>query len=122
MVNRSKTLQKRQSRRTFRVRNGIRRNSTRAHRLSVFRSNSNIYAQLIDDASGHTVCSVNTLQDGVVSGSGGNVEAARTVGTKIAEMALAEGIKEATFDRGSYRYHGRIAAVAEAAREAGLQL
>jgi large subunit ribosomal protein L18 len=65
---------------------------------------------------------VNTLQDGVVSGSGGNIEAARAVGTKIAEKALTEGIKEATFDRGSYRYHGRIAAVAEAAREAGLQL
>ncbi len=122
MVNRSKTLQKRQSRRTYRVRNGIRRNSTRAHRLSVFRSNSNIYVQLIDDAAGNTVCSANTLQDGVVSGGGGNVDAARAVGARIAELALAQGIKEATFDRGSYRYHGRIAAVAEAARESGLKL
>lgn len=122
MVNRNKTLQRRQSRRTFRVRNGIRRNSTRAHRLSVFRSRSNIYVQLINDEAGETVCSVNTLQDGVVSGSGGNVAAARAVGTRIAELALEKGIKEATFDRGSYRYHGRIAAVAEAAREAGLKL
>lgn len=122
MVNQNRRLQKRQSRRTYRVRNGVRRNSTRVHRLSVFRSNSHIYVQLIDDESGHTVCSVNTLQDGVVAGPGGNVGAARVVGAKIAALALSQGIKEATFDRGSYRYHGRIAAVAEAAREAGLDL
>jgi large subunit ribosomal protein L18 len=122
MVNRIRQLKKRQSRRTFRVRNGLRRNSTRAYRLSVFRSGSQIYAQLINDESGNTVCAVNTLQDGVVSGNGSNIEAARAVGAKIAELALAKGIAEAAFDRGSYRYHGRVAALAEAARDAGLKL
>ncbi|MDA0586966.1 MAG: 50S ribosomal protein L18 [Planctomycetota bacterium] len=122
MVNRSRQLKKRQGRRTFRVRNGLRRNSTRAHRLSVFRSNSNIYVQLINDETGSTVCAVNTLQSEVVSGNGNNVEAAKAVGRKIAELALAHGVNEAAFDRGSYRYHGRVAAVAEAAREAGLDL
>ena len=122
MVNRSRQLKKRQGRRTFRVRNGLRRNSTRGYRLSVFRSNSQMYVQLIDDGSGNTVCAVNTLQKGVASGSGSNIEAAKAVGAKIAELALAQGIKEAAFDRGAYRYHGRVAAVAEAAREAGLNL
>lgn len=122
MVNRSRQLKKRQNRRTFRVRNGLRRNSTRGHRLSVFRSNSHIYAQLIDDKTGSTICAANTLQDGIVSGNRSNVDAAKAVGTKIAELALAQGVNEAAFDRGSYQYHGRVAAVAEAAREAGLNL
>lgn len=104
------------------MRNGLRRNSTRSHRLSVFRSNSNIYVQLISDETGSTVCAANSLQIEVVSGNGNNVEAAKTVGRKIAELALALGISEAAFDRGSYRYHGRVAALAEAAREAGLDL
>ena len=122
MVNQSRRLQKRRSRRTFRIRNGVRRNSTRTHRLSIFRSNSHIYAQLINDETGHTVCAANTLQDSVASGSGGTIEAAKSVGAKIAGHAVAQGIQEATFDRGFYRYHGRIAALADAAREAGLNL
>jgi large subunit ribosomal protein L18 len=81
-----------------------------------------MYAQLIDDETGNTVCAVNTLQDGVASGGGSNIGAAKAVGAKIAELALAQGIKEAAFDRGPYRYHGRVAAVAESAREAGLNL
>jgi len=122
MTNAVRRQQKRRTRRTFRVRNAIRRNSTRKHRLSVFRSGKNIYAQLIDDSSGHTVCAANTLQKSVVEGSGGDVEAAKQVGKKIAELAAEQNITEATLDRGSYRYHGRVAALAEAAREAGLHL
>jgi large subunit ribosomal protein L18 len=122
MVNQSKRLQKRRSRRTFRVRNGIRRNSTCTHRLSVFRSNCQIYAQLINDETGHTVCAANTLQESASAGSGGTIEAAKSVGARIAEHAASQGIQEATFDRGSYRFHGRVAALAEAAREAGLNL
>lgn len=122
MVNQVKRLHKRRDRRAYRVRNAIRRNSTSQFRLSVFRSNSNIYAQVIDDSAHSTVCTASTLQSGLVEGNGGNVEAAKVVGKKIAELALAAGVTTATFDRGSNRYHGRVAALGEAAREAGLKL
>ncbi|MHC4875809.1 MAG: 50S ribosomal protein L18 [Planctomycetota bacterium] len=121
MVNHIRRLARRKTRRTYRVRNAIRSNSTRQHRLTVFRSNSNIYAQVIDDEQGRTVCSANSLQKGLVEGSGGNVEAAKAVGRKVAELALAEGINAVTLDRGSYRYHGRVAALADAVREAGVE-
>jgi large subunit ribosomal protein L18 len=88
----------------------------------VFRSNSHIYAQVIDDLAQQTVCAASSSQNSVVEGIGGNVEAAKVVGKKIAELALAAGVTKATFDRGSNRYHGRVAALGEAAREAGLQL
>jgi large subunit ribosomal protein L18 len=122
MVNRIRTLQRRKTRRTHRVRNGIRRCSTRGYRLSVFRSNKNIYAQLINDKDGATICAANSLQSGVVEGNGGTVSAAEAVGKKIAELAGEKGITEATLDRGSYQYHGRVLALADAAREAGLKL
>lgn len=122
MVNAVRTQQKRRTRRTYRVRNGIRRNSTRAHRLSIFRSGKNIYAQLIEESTGNTICAANSLQKAVVDGNGGNVEAAKAVGKKIAELAAEKNITEATLDRGSYRYHGRVAALADAARESGLNL
>ena len=122
MVSNIKRQQLRRKRRVNRVRNSIRRCSTRQYRLSVFRSNSNIYAQLIDDANGVTVCSVNTLQDGASSANGGSVAAATDVGTKIGELAAGLNIAEAALDRGPYRYHGRIAALADAARAAGLNL
>lgn len=122
MVSNLKRQKLRRARRVHRVRNAIRRCSTRQHRLSIFRSNSNIYAQLIDDSTGMTVCAANSLQDGVVQGNGGNVEAARQVGAKIGELAVGLNIAEAALDRGPYRYHGRIAALADAAREAGLNL
>jgi large subunit ribosomal protein L18 len=122
MVNQVKRLHKRRARRAYRVRNGIRRNSTSQHRLSVFRSNSHIYAQIIDDLAQRTVCAASSSQSGVVEGAGGNVESAKVVGKKIAELALAAGVTAATFDRGSNRYHGRVAALGEAAREAGLKL
>ena len=122
MVNAVRRQQKRKTRRTWRVRNSIRRCSTRQYRLSVFRSNSNIYAQLIDDENGATVCAANSLQASVVDGAGKGVEAAKAVGKRIAELAAEKNITEATLDRGSYRYHGRVAALADAAREAGLTL
>lgn len=121
MVNHIRKLARRKTQRTYRVRNGIRRNSTRQHRLSIFRSNSNIYAQVIDDENGATVCAANSLQKGLVEGSGGNIDAAKAVGQKIAALALAQGISAVTLDRGSYRYHGRVAALADAVRAAGVE-
>ena len=89
-------------------------------RLNVFRSNANIYAQLIDDVNGVTLVSANTLEKGF-EGATGNAEAAKKVGTILAERANEKGIEEVVFDRGGYVYHGRVAALAEGAREAGLK-
>ena len=89
-------------------------------RLNVFRSNANIYAQIIDDVNGVTLVSANTLEKGF-EGATGNAEAAKKVGTVLAERAKAKGIEEVVFDRGGYVYHGRVAALAEGAREGGLQ-
>ena len=92
-------------------------------RLSVFRSSKHIYAQLIDDLAGVTLASASSVIPDVKKGLsyGGNVSAAKVVGTKIAEAAKAKGIAKAAFDRGHYRFHGRVKALAEAAREGGLQ-
>ena len=89
-------------------------------RLNVFRSNANIYAQIIDDVNGVTLASANTLEKGF-EGATGNAEAAKKVGLMIAERAKEKGIEEVVFDRGGNVYHGRVAALAEAAREAGLK-
>ena len=93
-------------------------------RLSVFRSNQHIYAQLVDDAAARTVLSASTRQSALAKelahGRGSNKSAAQVVGKAIASAALARGIKQVCFDRGHYRYHGRVRALAEAAREAGL--
>ena len=89
-------------------------------RLNVFRSNANIYAQIIDDVNGVTLISASTL-DKDFEGAGGNGGAAKKVGLKIAEGALAKGIETVVFDRGGYIYHGRVAALAEGAREGGLK-
>ena len=89
-------------------------------RLNVFRSNANIYAQVIDDVNGVTLASASTL-DKNFEGPTGNKEAARKVGQMVAERAKAKGIEEVVFDRGGYVYHGRVAELAEAAREAGLK-
>ncbi|MCE9607932.1 MAG: 50S ribosomal protein L18 [Planctomycetia bacterium] len=118
-MSQSKTINVRRERRGFRVRNKIKRVTTRP-RLSVFRSNANMYAQIIDDASGKTLVAASTLEKGVAGGKGGNKDAAKAIGKTIAERALAAGIKEVAFDRGDYKYHGRVAALAEGAREAGL--
>lgn len=92
-------------------------------RLNVFRSLNHIYAQIIDDQSGVTLVSASTLDTEVGASVeyGGNIEAAKTVGSAIAKRALAKGITQVVFDRGGYIYHGRVAALAAAAREAGLQ-
>ena len=88
-------------------------------RLNVFRSNSNIYAQLIDDVAGVTLASASTVEKDFTE-YGGNADAAKAVGKKIAERAAEKGIKECVFDRGGYIYHGRVASLAEGAREGGL--
>ncbi|HMM19618.1 MAG TPA: 50S ribosomal protein L18 [Selenomonadales bacterium] len=92
-------------------------------RLNVFRSLSHIYAQIIDDKSGTTLVSASTLDKEVrdAVSYGGNIPAAKAVGEAVAKRALAKGIKEVVFDRGGYIYHGRVAALAAAAREAGLE-
>ncbi len=87
-------------------------------RLSVKRSAKHVYAQLIDDASGRTLAAASDL---TVKAAGKPVEVAKAVGTALAEQAKAAGITSAIFDRGSYRYHGRVAALADGAREGGLQ-
>jgi len=91
-------------------------------RLSVFRSSKHIYAQLIDDLAGRTLAAAST-QTGEVKGQlkyGGNVQAAKAVGLRLAAVAKEKGIAKAAFDRGHYRYHGRVKALAEGAREGGL--
>jgi large subunit ribosomal protein L18 len=88
-------------------------------RLSVFRSNTNIYAQLIDDVNGVTIASASSLKD--VKKGAGNVDGAKTVGKLLAERAIAKKITSVVFDRSGYLYHGRVKALAEAAREAGLE-
>ena len=89
-------------------------------RLNVFRSNANIYAQIIDDVNGVTLVAANTLEKDF-EGATGNAEAAKKVGMAIAERAKAKGIEEVVFDRGGYIFHGRVAALAEGAREGGLK-
>ena len=89
-------------------------------RLNVFRSNANIYAQLVDDVNGVTLASANTLEK-AFEGAAGNCEAAKKVGQLLAERAKEKGIEEAVFDRSGYLYHGRVAALAEGARDGGLK-
>lgn len=90
-------------------------------RLNVFRSSKHIYAQLIDDASGATIASASSLDKELGLKAGGNIEAATAVGSLIAKRAQDKGLTEVVFDRGGYLYHGRVKALADAAREAGLQ-
>lgn len=94
--------------------------STERPRLAIYRSLNHIYAQVIDDLQGQTVVSASTTEKDLRGSTGGNVEAARRVGKTIAERALAKGINSVVFDRGGYLYHGRIKALTDAAREAGL--
>lgn len=90
-------------------------------RLNVFRSSKHIYAQLIDDVTGVTIVSASSLDKEAGVTNGGNTEAATAVGTLIAKRAQEKGLTEVVFDRGGYLYHGRVKALADAAREAGLQ-
>jgi large subunit ribosomal protein L18 len=110
-------------RRKARVRKALKARAFGRPRLSVFRSDKNIYAQIIDDANGRTLAAASTL-DGDVKATvknGATAEAAATIGKLIAERAAKAGVAEVIFDRGSYIYHGRVKALADAAREGGLQ-
>jgi large subunit ribosomal protein L18 len=91
-------------------------------RLSVYRSLKHIYGQIIDDSTGKTLVAASTAEKAAKQKNGGNVAAAKLIGEEIAKRALKEGIKEVVFDRGGHRYHGRVKALADAAREAGLKL
>ena len=109
-----------QQRRRERLRFQLRRKAAGRPRLSVFRSGKNIYVQVIDDANGVTLAAASTLE-GVKDGlKGSDKAAAERVGKLVAERAIEKGVKDVVFDRGSYLYHGRIKALADAAREAGL--
>jgi len=120
-MDKNKHLGGQRERRRFRVRKRTRGSSARP-RLCVFRSHRNLACQIIDDVSGKTLLSVGTKDKDVRTtvAYGGNKVAAQTIGMLLAERAIAAGIKEVAFDRGHYKYHGRVAALADAAREAGL--
>jgi large subunit ribosomal protein L18 len=90
-------------------------------RLAVFRSNRHIVAQVIDDSVGHTIAAASTVEPSIRGGATGNVDAARAIGTLVAERAKDKGVTAVVFDRGGAAYHGRVAALAEAARAAGLE-
>ena len=106
-------------RRHRRVRKHV-RGSPEKPRLCVFRSSRHIYAQLIDDTRGHTIAAASTMEAEARTGRTGDIDAARAVGRRLGERAKQAGVSSAVFDRGGFRYHGRVAAVADGAREAGL--
>ncbi len=121
-MNKDKFIGQQRQRRRFRVRKKFRGNAEQP-RLSVCRSHKHVSCQLIDDSTGKTLASAST-RDKTLAGEvkyGGNCDAASKVGKAIAEKALAAGIQNVCLDRGSYKYHGRVAALADAAREAGLK-
>jgi len=107
--------------RRMRVRNKLRKNATGRPRLSVHRSNKNISVQLIDDAAGTTLAAASSMEKDLGTAGHNNVEAAVKVGAALAERAKAKGIEECYFDRGGFLYHGKIKALADAAREGGLR-
>ncbi|ANY80405.1 MULTISPECIES: 50S ribosomal protein L18 [Microvirga] len=111
-----------EDRRKARVRRAIKKAANGRPRLSVFRSSKQIYAQVIDDVRGHTVASASTLEADVKGKlkTGATVDAAKEVGKLVAERAVQAGVKQVIFDRSGYLYHGRVKALADAAREGGL--
>src|SRR6266436_3187573 len=117
------TVADRTTRRTAKVRRNIRHAAGLRARLSVFRSSRYIYAQVIDDAKGETLASASSLEKDMRGSlkTGANIEAAKAVGKLVAERASAKGVAEVVFDRGGYLYHGRVKALADAAREGGLK-
>ncbi len=110
------------ARRKRSVRLKLRRSAGGRPRLSVFRSSKHIYAQVIDDLKGETLASASSLEKGLRDGgkTGADIDAAQVVGKLLAERAVKNGVKEVIFDRGQYLYHGRVKALADAAREGGL--
>lgn len=121
-MDKAKSLGRMRQRRSWRVRKSTHGVAGRP-RLTVFRSLKNVGCQVIDDTTGQTLVSVSTRDKAIREqlGYGGNKAAAQAIGKLIAEKALAAGISQVCFDRGHYKYHGRVAALADAAREAGLQ-
>jgi large subunit ribosomal protein L18 len=117
------TVVDRTLRRTAKVRRNVRRAAGKRARLSVFRSSRHIYVQVIDDSTGRTVASASSLEKDMRGAlkTGANVTAAKAIGKLIAERAAAKGVKDVVFDRGGYLYHGRVKALADAAREGGLK-
>ena len=115
------TVKARTDRRKATVRRAIKDAATGRARLTVFRSSKHIYAQVIDDLKGGTVAAASSLEKDMRSKTGANVEAAKAVGKLVAQRAIEKGVKNVVFDRGGYLYHGRIKALADAAREGGLQ-
>ena len=115
-------LSDRTARRKAQVRRAIRRAASGRARLSIFRSSKHIYAQVIDDTKGETLASASSIEKDVRGGmkNGANIAAAKAIGKLVAERATAKGIKDVVFDRGAYLYHGRVKALADAAREGGL--
>lgn len=114
---------KAEERRKARVRRAIRERASGRLRLSVFRSSKQIYAQIIDDDKGATIAAASSLEKANRESlkTGANVEAAKVVGKLLAERAAAKGVKQVVFDRGAYMYHGRVKALADGAREGGLE-
>jgi len=104
-----------------RIRRKIGEGTSQKPRLSIFRSNTEIYAQLIDDANGQTLASASSKDKDIVAQKGNKVEKSKLVGTAIAKKASDLGITTVTFDRGGYLYHGRVKSVADGAREGGLK-
>jgi len=119
----AKRIAKQKQRRRYRVRNGVRRGAKSRPRLSVFRSNKHMYAQVIDDASGRTIASACSRQADVCPEgvSGANKQGAQAVGAAIAARATEQGVTQVVFDRGLYQFHGRVAELAAAARQGGLE-
>ena len=114
-----KTTTEGRQRRHLRVRKKVRGTAARP-RLAVFRSSKHTYAQVIDDVAGRTIASASTME-GAAQGGGGTVAAAKSVGERVAERAKLAGIATVVFDRGGFKYHGRVAAVADGARSSGLE-
>lgn len=119
-MDQQKLKRRRQDRRQQHVRNRVRGTAERP-RLSVYRSSKHIYAQLIDDLKGVTLAAASSQAKDKSAAYGGNIKAAVAVGKKIADLAKEKGITMAAFDRGYYRYHGRVKALADAARQGGLK-
>jgi len=122
---RIKTTQDRRDRIKFRIRKRVRGTGERP-RLTIFRSVSHMYVQVVDDASGRTIASASTVEPAVKGtmpkqSAGGNIGGAQAIGKTIAERLLEQGVKRVVFDRNGFLYHGRVKAVADAAREAGLE-
>ena len=116
-----RTKQEQRRRRHARVRKHV-TGTEAAPRLAVFRSNKHIYVQAIDDVAARTVASASTMEKAQRASATANVDAARSIGKLVAERLKAAGVTKAVFDRGGFKYHGRVAAVAEGAREAGLEI